>query len=212
MKQYKLFQPIFFFTAVIPFIMAAMFYMLSTICGKTIGYFVSYGAYLLLLLIGIMIWRNRGKKEFQNRKVRNGVLYFCVSYIPVIATFFVAFLPTLPHISGKLLLILVPYAILNGLFEELFWRYTFVSKFGEDIIYAYIVPTLIFTCWHLALLCANGVTFQGGPLALVGGACVMGLIWGITMFKTRNVFIIISAHIAVNFFAFSQLIYDNWFA
>ena len=61
------------------------------------------------------------------------------------------------------------------------------------------------------MLFSNGVSFLGGALALVGGAGVMGIIWGYVMFKTKNIKIAICAHVITNFFAFSQLIYFNWF-
>lgn len=84
--------------------------------------------------------------------------------------------------------------------------------YGEDILRAYIVPTILFSCWHIALLFANGITYSGGAPALVGGASFMGFLWGFVMFKTKNIKIVITAHVLTNFFAFSQLLYDNWFA
>ena len=40
---------------------------------------------------------------------------------------------------------------------------------------------------------------------------LMGIIWGWMMYKTHNIKIAILAHICVNLFAFSQLVYENWF-
>lgn len=50
-----------------------------------------------------------------------------------------------------------------------------------------------------------------GALALVSGACMIGTIWGIAIFKIKNIKVVISAHVLTNFFAFSQLLYQNWF-
>ena len=58
---------------------------------------------------------------------------------------------------------------------------------------------------------AKGVLYHGGALALVGGAGIMGIIWGYVIFKTKNIKVTIMAHILTNFFAFTQLIYINWF-
>lgn len=191
--------------------MIILFRLFSETYGKTIGYFIPYGIYLMILLIGIVLFKGKEKKESSDNISSYGGIFYALSFVPVIATFFVAFLPTLPHITFKLLLILIPYAIINGTLEELFWRFTFNRQFSNDILCAYIVPSIIFTCWHFALACAQGVSYNGGTLALVGGAGVMGAIWGLTMLKTKNVKVIICAHVIVNFFAFSQLLYENWF-
>lgn len=109
----------------------------------------------------------------------------------------------------RLFLTVLIYAILNGSIEELFWRGTFHNIYGSDRVRSYLLPTILFTCWHFSLLFANGMSYHGGALALVGGAGVMGLIWGLTMYKTRNIKLVIVAHVMSNFFAFSQLLYEN---
>ena len=86
----------------------------------------------------------------------------------------------------------------------------FNRVFEDSIIGTYVIPTITFTCWHFALLFAKGVSYHGGALALVGGAGMMGAIWGYVMFKTKNIKVTICAHIITNFFAFSQLIYVNF--
>ena len=60
---------------------------------------------------------------------------------------------------------------------------------------AYIIPTIIFTCWHFALLLCKGMSYNGGALALVGGAGFMGVIWRYVMFHTKNIKITIMAHV-----------------
>jgi membrane protease YdiL (CAAX protease family) len=192
----------------IPPLMIAVFAAASRLCGKTVGYFLPYGVYLALLLFGTIKFRREGATAHDGR---HQAAYGCLCFIPVIATFLVAFLPTLPHISIRLLLILTLYAGLNGTLEELFWRGTFHGVYGDDLIRAYLLPTAIFTCWHFALLFADGVAYHGGAAALVGGACVMGVIWGFAVYKTGKVWLTVTAHVLVNFFAFSQLLYENWF-
>jgi membrane protease YdiL (CAAX protease family) len=53
--------------------------------------------------------------------------------------------------------------------------------------------------------------YQGGFAALVGGAALMGFIWGFVAYKTKSLRAVTIAHVAANFFAFSAMIYDNWF-
>lgn len=126
------------------------------------------------------------------------------------ATFFAAFLPTIRDISGKMLLITAIYAIFNGTLEELFWRFSFHKVFGNNLLLSYILPTIFFTMWHMALTFANGISYHGGSLALVGGAGFMGAIWGFVLYRTGKIHVTILAHVITNFFAFSQLLFQNF--
>ena len=199
-----------YYSLFIPPIMIILFAFFSNYFGKTIGYFVPYAIYLMILLLGSIFFMPEKKHKFKAR-TNYRFFYYIVAFIPVIATFFVAFLPTLPYIRLNLLLLLIVFSLLNGILEENFWRVTFNKVFGNNIILSYFVPTIIFSLWHFALLFASDVNYHGGALALVGGASVMGAIWGIVMFKTKNPKVIMSAHVLTNFFAFSQLLYQNWF-
>lgn len=80
----------------------------------------------------------------------------------------------------------------------------------DNLLLSYIIPTVIFTSWHIALTFANGISYHGGVMALVGGAGFMGAIWGLVLYKTRNIKIVIIAHICANLCAFSQLICHNF--
>lgn len=187
------------------------FMLLGKLFGKTVGYIVPYGIYLLCLLIGIILFGKNHNKIIKQAYKCN-LSYYILAFIPAIATFFVAFVPTFKHLTIEVFIITLIYAILNGTLEELFWRLTYNKVFKKNLIFAYIIPTIIFSCWHFALLGAVGITYEGGALALVGGASIMGLIWGLVMYRTQNIHIVIMAHILTNFFAFSQLIYQNWFS
>lgn len=201
---------ILYATGIVP-VMIGCFYFFSRLNEKSIGYFVPYVIYLLLLLAGIMIFFEK-KQEHTVTIPKNEIVYDIVAFIPVIATFFVAFLPTASHMTGKLFWITAVYALINGTLEELFWRFTFNRVYKGKVLFAYIIPTIIFTSWHFALTFAYGVSYHGGTLALVGGAGVMGAIWGLVIYRTQNIKITMIAHIFANFFAFSQLLYQNFFA
>ncbi len=198
------------YSLLIPPIMIFLFSFLSNTYGKTVGYFLPYAIYLMILLCGSTIFTKK-KCENSSHTSNNKHIYYVLAFVPAIATFLVAFLPTVNYIKFDLLLVLLIYSVLNGFLEELFWRFTFNRRFENDIVGACIIPTVIFSCWHFALLFATGVSYHGGAFALVGGATVMGAIWGIVMFKTKNIKVVISAHVLTNFFAFSQLLYQNWF-
>lgn len=199
------------YAIMIPIFMVVLFWATSKLFTKTLGYFLPYGIYLVILLVGIVCFRI-GRSEAKTEIKKHQYEYYFVAFIPVVATFIVAFLPTIKDLKLGMLLLLLVYSIVNGLLEEMFWRFSFNELFGENILRAYIVPTILFSCWHVALLFAKGVTYSGGAPALVGGAAFMGVLWGFVMFKTKNIKIVIIAHVLTNFFAFSQLLYDNWFA
>lgn len=204
-------KPLLIYAIVIVPIMMMCFCSFSTWNKKYISYFVPYGIYLILLLAGILLF-SKGKWDKRRQRTKYDFLYYIAAFLPVVATLFVAFLPTVSHMTGKMLMLTGIYAVLNGTLEELFWRFTFNKTFEGKIIFAYVIPTIVFTSWHVALTFAGGMSYHGGALALVGGAGVMGLIWGFVMYRTKNIGVTILAHICVNFFAFSQLLYQNFWA
>ena len=198
------------YSMLIPPVMALIFSTMSSNYGKTIGYFASYGIYLTISLIGCIIFSPKDKK-LDVVKDEDNIKYYLLAFIPVVVPFFVTFMPTIKNFSINLFVITFINALLNGIIEESFWRNTYNKVFQNNVLYAYIVPTIIFSIWHFALLCAKGVSYNGGASALVGGAAVMGFIWGSVVYKTKNIKVTIVAHVLVNFFAFSQLIYENWY-
>lgn len=93
---------------------------------------------------------------------------------------------------------------------KLFWRGIF-NKVFNNICLAYIYPTIFFGIWHIALYFAKGIVYQGGFASLFGGAFFMGLLWGWVAYKTKSIKIVTVAHIITNFFAFTGMIFENWF-
>ena len=69
----------------------------------------------------------------------------------------------------------------------------------------------MFSGWHIALTLIRGMVYTGGNIALLAGASFMGVLWGFIAYKTKSVRYTTVAHIITNFFAFSGLIYENWF-
>lgn len=191
--------------------MILTFKICSQFVGKAVGYFLPYGVYLCISFMGFLKFGlPKGMGDVQKSKY-NGV-YYLIAFVPVVATFFVAFLPTIKSFTLPAILLTMVYAMINGTIEELFWRFTYNRVYEGNIVFAYIIPTICFTCWHTALLCAKGVSYHGGGLALVGGAGMMGAIWGLVMYKTKNIKVLVVTHVITNFFAFSQLIVQNWFS
>lgn len=97
-------------------------------------------------------------------------------------------------------------AVVNGTLEELFWRRAILPKPG---LAANAGAVALFTGWHLCLLAAAGITITGGPLALLGGAAILGTIWMAARLRTGTVGAGVLSHVAVNAFAFSELAARN---
>jgi len=137
-------------------------------------------------------------------------LWGLIAFIPVIGTFFISFIPSFPQLRTSLMILTISTGIINGTCEELFWRGLTLKTEYRNKYVVIIASCFGFGLWHLTLATINGLKFQGGIGALVGGAFFMGILWQFVATKTNNIFLITLAHILVNIFAFSTLILDNW--
>lgn len=186
--------------------------------GTTIGYIALNLVYWLVFCIPCIAYvvKKSGFNIQQfyttnnlNNKKRN-LIYNLLAFLPVIATGFIVFIPIIGVAPLMTFFIAALYALINGSIEELFWRGLY-SQFFDKIGWAYIFPTILFSLWHIAIALAKGMIWHGGILTLVMGAAFMGVLWGFIAFKTKNIRYTTIAHILTNFFAFSGMIYDNWF-
>ncbi len=203
------------------FLCGAMIYVipvLTTALGKTIGYIASFCVYWFVFCIPISVFVMGGVKELRTvysmksemRKVTRTGYYF-LALIPCIAVFFAAFIKVAPLITIQILSTAMFFALINGTIEELFWRGVYIKIFNNRMSLAYIYPAIFFGVWHIGLYLAKGIHYQGGLISLVGGASFMGWLWGWVAYKTKAIKIISIVHIMVNFFAFTALIYENWY-
>lgn len=190
--------------------------LMTSLIGKTIGYIVSNVAYWCGLWIIIAICSSgralTGLKSFYitKQKGKHNTFYSTAAFLPVIATGIIVFIPTVQKAPALVFLIAIVYALINGTMEELFWRGIYNNGFSQ-ISVAYVIPTLLFSLIHVAFALAKGIVYHGGNITLLGGAAFMGILWGFVAYKTKSIKYTTLAHIATNFFAFSGLIYDNWF-
>lgn len=191
---------------------------LTASMGKTAGYIAGFCIYWFVCCLPAAVYSCGGLSNLReiytqesNISFITRRLHYLLAIIPCIATFFVVFKKVAPLAGLQVLTIALVFALINGTFEEMFWRGTFNKAFGNNIILAYIYPTIFFGIWHIALYLAKGMVYQGGFASLVGGSFFMGLLWGWVVYKTKSVRIATAAHIVTNFFAFTGLIFENWF-
>lgn len=190
----------------------AAFLLLPQVLGKTGGYLASFSIYWLYCLLhglqlkggnlaGLYAWPSLTKQN---------VLLLFLCFVPVLGAFFAAFLPVFQHLHLTFYLLLTAAALVNGFVEEFYWRGAFISRFQQHFRLAFVFPTVLFGLWHISVYAAYGITYQGGFLPLVGGAFLMGCLWGYAAYKQQHVLAPTIAHILTNFFAFAGLLVENW--
>ncbi|QUH19960.1 CPBP family intramembrane glutamic endopeptidase [Alkaliphilus sp. B6464] len=192
--------------------------LLTNKIGKTRGYIGGFWIYWLVFCLPVSLYSCNGLSGLKgvysqrsNIKTSERIIWYLIAFMPCIATFFIVFKNFVPIAGFQVLVIALAYALINGTIEELFWRGIFNKVFNNNIFLAYIYPTIFFGTWHIALYFAKGMVYQGGFVSLVGGAFFMGLLWGWVAYKTKSIKIVTVAHIITNFFAFTGMIFENWF-
>lgn len=130
-----------------------------------------------------------------------------ISYIPVIAVFFVVFFPIRTEISVYLFIAVLVISLFNGFLEEIFWRGLVVSEYSNSIIHL-VISLILFSAFHFVFLLLP-LSYNGGAIYLVGGATFMGILWLASTKITKNILFSSLAHVLVNLFAFSGLFFDN---
>lgn len=193
-------------------LMSLCFYFLPQFVGVAGGYVCSFVIYWTYCLVHGFSLKNSRMADFYSRPQMppGSVMLTFFSFLPVLGAFFAAFCPSYHLLNWGVLLIAASVAMINGLVEEFYWRGAFRSRYPDNKFAAFVLPWILFSGWHIAVYLAYGVHYQGGFAALVGGAFMMGLIWGLTAYNQKSIVVTTLAHILTNFFAFSGLIADNW--
>jgi membrane protease YdiL (CAAX protease family) len=103
-------------------------------------------------------------------------------------------------------------ALVNGTLEEVAWRGGFLTRFADRPRLGFVLGWVLFTAWHAPLALSHGIVFDGGWMALVGGAAGLGLLWNWIAWRTGSIFWVGIAHVLTNFMAFWVLFDANGFA
>lgn len=198
--------------------MIILFPILTSVLGKTLGYILGFCIYWFAFCMPVTLYvikGTNGLKDLYNQEsnitMKMKKLLYAIAFVPCIATFFVVFKGTVQVAGFRVLSIAIAFAAINGTVEEMFWRGVYNKEFSNDILWAYFYPSIFFGAWHIALYYAQGMVYHGGFAPLVFGALFMGLLWGWVAYKTKSIRIVTIAHVITNIFAFTGMIYDNWF-
>lgn len=179
--------------------------------GLQTGYWISSAVYWAIIsLFALNYLGFRGIANSYRINKPTSQYWALLAFIPVVATFFISFVPSFQHLKASLIILTISAGIINGTCEELFWRGLTLRTALKNKYIVIFASAIGFGLWHLTLAMINGLKYQGGIVALVGGAFVMGMLWQFVATKTNNILFVTLAHILVNIFAFSTLILENW--
>ena len=198
-------------TPLIVLLLIYLFPALTHSLGKSRGLAISLAIYwgVVCFGFGLSIIGPRNLKRLYTRPKTANTLNLALAILPVLLVFFAAFLPVVTTLTPRILLLATLFAIINGTAEELFWRGAFLRHFPHDPRYVIAYPLVLFSTWHIALTLIKGAQYQGGALTLIGGAAIMGLLWGILAWRTKSVYLSTLSHIGVNMMAFPAVLLAN---
>lgn len=110
-------------------------------------------------------------------------------------------------------LLVIPIALfcglINGFSEEFFWRGAYLAQ-GRGLRWFQITGVVLFTLWHVPLVFAHGIVYEGGPMALIGGAGVLGILWSIIANRTGCIGWTIVSHMLTNMAVFIGFFTTNF--
>lgn len=124
----------------------------------------------------------------------------------------VSFVPNTALLTSGGMWLAILIASINGPLEETAWRGGFLGAFRNRPTLGFWLGWLLFTAWHVPLALSVDITFDGGLIALVGGAALLGLFWSWVVWMTGSVFYVSIAHTLTNLFVFWLLFDRNGFA
>jgi membrane protease YdiL (CAAX protease family) len=193
----------------VPVTTIPLFYLLVARWGPARGLLAGFGLYWLLwCLVLPALLLPAGSLRALLRPPRDagaGItrLSWSIVWLPALGTLGAVFWKYAALASPGLLLLALLLAVINAPLEEMLWRGLYALSFPRSLAFGVLYPSLFFGLWHFALYFSAGNLLSGGAASLVGGAFVMGLIWGWAAWKTRSLFSVCLAHTVTNFFAFS---------
>lgn len=123
-----------------------------------------------------------------------------------------AIVPNTSQLTTHAAMLAALVAVINGPLEEIAWRGGFLTRFADRPRLGFMLSWVLFTAWHAPLALSHGIVFDGGWIALVGGAAGLGLLWSWIAWRTGSIFWVGIAHVLTNFMAFWVLFDANGFA
>lgn len=199
-------------------LIAAMAYLVPVLTGTLggpPGYLLSLGLYWLgfcLPVTVLHVGNRRGPRLYSESLAWRdwwipGLLLLQVGVVGLVAV-----VPNTSLLTTHAAMLAALVAVINGPLEEIAWRGGFLTRFAGQRRLGFTLGWVLFTAWHAPLALSHGIVFDGGWLALVGGAAALGLLWNWVAWRTGSVFWIGIAHTLTNFLTFWVFFDVNGFA
>ena len=198
-------------------LIGALFFMVPALTGwhPQYGYLFALTFYWLAFCLPVIGWHalegNDGRLFSEKLPWRDWWL-IPLLLLQVGSVAIVNFVPNTSILSQGGMYLALLIAAINGPVEEMAWRGGFLGTFRDRPRLGFWLGWCLFTAWHVPLAMSVGISFDGGALALIGGAAALGLLWSWVAWRTGSVFYVSIAHGLTNIFAFWVLFDRNGFA
>lgn len=188
--------------------------VLTHALGGPTGYLLSLLTYWLGFCLPVIALHVRGRRSPRLFSERLAWRDWFVPGLLLLQLGVIGLVAVMPHTSiltthGAMLAALV--GVINGPLEEIAWRGGFMTRFANRPRLGFWLGWLLFTLWHVPLALSHGIVFEGGWMALLGGAAALGLFWNWIAWRTGSVFWTSIAHALTNIMAFWVLFNANGF-
>lgn len=197
-------------------VIAALFFLVPNLTAwdSRAGYLFALAFYWLTFCLPVIGWHALPGNDGHLLSERLAWRHWWIPLALLVQVSAVAVLNFVPSTSiltsgGMWLALLV--ATINGPLEEIAWRGGFLGTFRDRPRLGFWLGWILFTLWHTPLLLSQGIAFPGGPVAVIGGAAVLGLVWAWVAWRTGSVFYASLAHTLTNAFVFWALFDGNGF-
>ena len=182
--------------------------------GGPQGYLLSLCLYWLAFCIPVILWHVRGRRDphlFSERLRWRDWFVPLLLLLQVTVVAIAVFMPNTARLTTNGAMLAALVGLINAPLEEAAWRGGFMTRFADRPRLGFWVGWLLFTAWHAPLLLSQGIVFEGGWLALMGGAAVLGLFWSWIAWRTGSIFWVTIAHWLTNAVTFWVLFNSNGF-
>lgn len=182
--------------------------------GGPTGYLLSLCAYWIGFCLPVWLFHVRGQRDPHLYSER---LHWREWWIPILLLIQVCALgmgvlmtnAQILTTQGAMLATMI--ALINGPLEEIAWRGGFMTRFATKPRLGFWLSWLLYAAWHAPLLLAQDIVFEGGWMALILGAALLGLLWSWIAWRTGSVFWTSIAHVLTNVLTFWVLFNANGF-
>lgn len=194
--------------------MALIVPALADLLGAQLGYLASLAVYWLAFCVPVMLWHVRGQRApglFSERLAWRDWFVPVLLLAQVLVLGLVVLMRNSADLTTHGAMLAAAIALVNAPLEEVAWRGGFITRFADRPRLGFWLGWLLFSAWPLSLTLNHGIAHDGGTMALVAVAGVLGLLWSWIAWRTGSIFWVSIAHVLSNILTFWVLFDGNGF-